>query len=387
MYFDFLATTPLDARVRAKMDAFWHAQFGNPHSADHAYGFEAAQAVETAATQMSTLLPLSAQGGQWIFTSGASEANNLALKGIAEDATMNGNSDRRRILVSAIEHACVMETARYLEKRGFSVEFLPINNDGVLDMDEFSRRMKDDVLFVSVMWANNEIGTIQPVADVARFCKQYGAIFHSDAAQAAGKIMLDAPDGFFPDLISLSAHKMYGPKGIGALYIGKGRKVSPQIHGGGQQGGLRSGTVPVPLVAGLGAAVAVAMQDMGADAQRMSAMRDRFETRLREVFDDLRINGEASPRLPQASNLQIPGVDMGDLIAALPEIAVSRGSACGSAKDQVSHVLAAMRMEFFAHECLRVSFGRTSNDDAADQLADLIIPVAQSLRAAQKKYA
>jgi cysteine desulfurase len=387
MYFDFLATTPLDDRVRAKMDAFWQTQFGNPHSADHSYGFEAAQAVEAAAAQLNALLPLSAQNGQWIFTSGASEANNLALKGIAEDAAMNGGSDRRRILVSAIEHACVIETARYLERRGFAVEFLPVNNDGALDMDEFARRMGGDVLLVSVMWANNETGVIQPVADVARLCAEHGAIFHSDAAQAAGKIPLSAPEGFFPDMISLSAHKMYGPKGVGALYIGKGRKITPQIHGGGQQGGLRSGTVPVPLAAGLGAAALIAMQDMDQDAERLGAMRDRFEARLREAFDDLRINGEASPRLPQASNVQIPGVDMGDLIAALPEIAVSRGSACGSAKDQVSHVLAAMRMEFFAHECLRVSFGRTSDDDAADQIADLIVPVAQALRAAQKKYA
>lgn len=386
MYFDFLATTPLDDRIREKMDAYWHVQFGNPHSADHAYGFEAAQAVDSVTKQMKALLPLSAQGGKWVYTSGASEANNLSLKGVAEDALLNGGSDRRRILVSAIEHACVLESARYLERRGFKVEYLPVNNEGILDLDEFAHRINGDVLLVSVMWANNETGVIQPVEEIARLCRQHGALYHCDAAQAAGKIPLNAED-FFPDLLSLSAHKLYGPKGVGALYIRDGVMIAPQIHGGGQQKGLRAGTVPVPLVVGLGAAVSYAIDGMADEGARLARLRDRFETRLREEFSDFRINGDGAPRLPHASNFQIPGVDMGDLMAALPDIAVSRGAACGSGGGKVSHVLAAMRMEFFAHECLRVSFGRMIADDNAGILETAIIEVAHAIRGSSaQKY-
>lgn len=386
MYFDYLATTPLDKRVAHEMAPFWAEAFGNPHSSDHAYGFEASQAVAKAQDRLNGLIPPKARGGRWVFTSGASEANNLAIKGAAEQALSSGNP-RRRILVSAIEHACVLESARYLEGRGFSIEYLPVNNDGVLDLDEAGRKIGADVLLVSVMWANNEIGTIQPIGEVLELCHAHGVLFHSDAAQAAGKIPLELSSGAFPDLVSLSGHKMYGPKGIGVLYVAEGVALAAQIHGGGQQGGLRAGTVPVPLVVGLGEAARFAIEDMERDAARLARFRDGFERALKDAFPDLRVNGGEAPRLAQVSHFQIPDVDMGDLMTAMEDVAFSRGSACGSAKDQVSHVLAAMRMEFFAHECLRVSFGRMTTDEEAGEMTTRLIETAQALRDAQKKYA
>lgn len=383
MYFDYLATTPLDDRVLQAMQPYWTVAFGNPHSHDHAYGMEAKQAVERARAGLDTLLPRALRNtGRWVFTSGATEANNLVLKGLAEADTFPAPAGRRRILISAIEHACVLQSAAWLSRRGYIVEQLPVTNDGVLDLDELVAKLSDDVLLVSVMWANNETGVVQPVADIARLCRAHGALFHSDAAQAAGKIPLELPYSLFPDFITLSAHKLYGPKGIGALYATGNNtdKLSPQIHGGGQQDGLRAGTLPMPLIAGMGAAAEIAVRECGGDGLRLQALRNSFERHLTGAFPDLRVNGATAPRLPHVSHIQIPGVEMGDLLSALPEIAVSRGSACGGHAGKVSHVMAAMRMEFFAHECLRISFGRPTTPGDVEALTSLLIETATNIR-------
>lgn len=384
MYFDYLATTPLDPRVEKAMAPYWRDVFGNPHSLDHAYGLDAAKAVSDALHSLDALTAAYPAGGRWITTSGATEANNLALKGLAEQALYGPySSSRRRILVSAIEHPCVLATAAYLAQRGFIVEHLPVTNDGALDLGVLDEKLSDDVLCVSVMWANNETGVIQPIGEIAERCRRHGVYFHSDAAQVVGKISLVTVNGFLPDFIALSAHKFYGPKGIGALYAAQDmvQRLFPQMHGGGQQDGLRSGTLPVPLVVGLGAAASCAVSDMTAEAARLQDLRDGFERALSGTFPDFTVNGKNAPRLPHVSHFQIPGVDMADLLQLVPDIAVARGSACSTEKNDVSHVLAAMRMEFFAHECLRVSLGRMTTRGDVEALTALLIDGATQLRA------
>lgn len=374
LYLDHQATTPLDSRVLAKMTPYLVESFGNPHSADHAVGWQATRAVEESAEQLGALI--GADPDEIIFTSGATEANNLALLGLARRAS-GGN--RRRILIAATEHKCVLAIGRVLASQlGFSVETLPVDRCGRINLDALEERMADDVLAVSIMAVNNEIGTIQDVERICQVSASHGAVFHCDGAQApAAMDMSSFADQ--ADLLSLSAHKMYGPKGIGALYIRRDlqNRIEPLIYGGGQQNGLRSGTLPTPLCVGIGAAASLLQGERGkAERDKLAELRDQFVQELRDLRWPVRLNGpEPGPqRHPGNVNLQFEGISAHDLLGALqPNLAASTGSACTTGVPEPSHVLRAIGLSTEqADSSIRFSFGRGTTVQDITRATDLI---------------
>lgn len=375
IYLDYQATTPVDPAVAAAMQPHLVDRFGNPHS-QHRYGWEAEAAVDAARGQIAQLL--NAAPETIVFTSGATEASNLALKGVL---TAPGQR-RRRIVTVATEHSCVLDTAQYLHELGAELTLLGVDEDGLVRLDEAERAIGDDVAIVSVMAVNNEIGVTQPVADVAKLARRAGAVMHCDAAQAFGKLPLDV-EALGVDLLSLSGHKIYGPKGIGALYVRPGTRLTPQMHGGGQEGnGLRSGTLAPMLCAGLGKAAELATRQMDADRAHVEALWDRA---LAAINVDYRINGSTGERWRGNLNVSFPGVDGARLLADLRGLAVSAGAACASAKGKPSHVLAALGLpDKLAKASLRIGWGRFTTVEEIDAAMAMINAAvrAQGARAA-----
>jgi cysteine desulfurase len=373
VYLDNQSTTPCDPRVVAAMLPWFTERFGNPHSAEHALGREAEAAVEAARAEVAALI--GAEPREVILVSGATEANNLAIKGAARFAASQGDT-RRRVVTTATEHPCVLEAVRDLGPEGFEPVVLPVEADGRLDPLLLREALAAaPTLLVSVMAANNETGVLQDLGTLATVAREGGALFHTDAAQAAGKVPLDV-QALGLDLLSLSGHKLYGPKGVGALWVRRRPRVrlSPLFSGGGQERGLRSGTLPTPLIVGLGEACRLARAEMADEAARVRAQRDRLLAQLRRAVPGLRVNGTMAHRLPGNLNLAFPGVTAQALMAAVPDLCVSTGSACSSAELETSHVLRAMGVpDAVARASLRLGLGRFTSaadvDFAAGALA------------------
>lgn len=378
IYLDYQATTPLDPLVLDKMTPFLGDSFGNPHSSDHIVGWQAAEAVTAATGSIANLI--GADPDEVVFTSGATEANNLALLGLAYRAPR-----RRRILVSAIEHKCVLETARVLEeKMGFAVDMIPVDKQGRVDINAFERLLDETVLVASVMAVNNEIGTIQDIPRIASLLESHGILLHCDAAQAPSA--MDLRDlAAHADLASLSAHKIYGPQGIGALYLRRDiqKQVEPLIYGGGQQKGLRSGTVPVALCAGMGAACDIlASLDIADERMRVARHRDTFVKLLQKSSFPVVVNGpDVEHRHPGNANIQFPNFDAHEIIATLqPQLAASTGSACASGTPEPSHVLRAIGLTKDQSESsVRFSFGRFTSNNEIEKASFLVHDILDHL--------
>jgi cysteine desulfurase len=388
VYLDNQSTTPLDPRVLDAMLPYFTEEFGNPHSESHIYGKEAAAAVERARADVARLI--GADPREIVFTSGATEANNLALKGAAHFARAHpqagapaGRPPRDRIVTLATEHKCVLESAAALGREGFDIVSVPVQPNGLVSLDRLAEALDERTLIVSVMAAHNEIGVIQPLAEIGALCRARGVLFHTDAAQAFGKIPLDV-EAMKIDLMSISGHKIYGPKGIGALYVRRRPRVRllPLFDGGGQERGLRSGTLPTPLCVGLGYAAAIAREEMESEAARLRALRDRLQKNLMRRVPGLRVNGDIEHRLPGNLNLSFPGLTAPELIAACPTVAMSTGSACTSASVEPSYVLRALGLpDALANASIRLGIGRFTSAEEVDFASDALAAAASRLHA------
>ncbi len=372
VYLDNQATTRCDPRVLAVMLPWFSEHYGNPHSVEHVMGTDAESAVEDARAQVAALI--GAEPREVVFTSGATESNNIAIKGAARHALRSG-SDRRRVITVATEHKCVLESVADLKDEGFEPIFLPVRPDGLLDPDVLRDALTVPTLLVSIMTVNNEIGVVQDILTHAAIAKAAGALFHTDAAQAVGKVPIDVTAAKI-DLLSISGHKIYGPKGVGALYVRRRPRVRlvPLFSGGGQERGLRSGTLPAPLVIGLGEACRLAGAEMAEEATRIAALRTRLLDRLLAALPDVRINATMEARIPGNLNLMFPAVTAAELMARVPDLCVSTGSACSSAEIEPSYVLSALGLSpEDAARSLRIGIGRFTSpadiDFAAAALA------------------
>ncbi len=376
IYLDYQATTPTDPRVVAAMLPYFTERFGNPGSVSHAYGHEAERAVEKARGQIAALI--GAEAREIVFTSGATESNNLAIKGAAHFHRAQG---RDHVVTVATEHKCVLESAAALERDGFRVTMLGVDGRGFVDPRDIERAIDGRTAIVSVMAANNEIGVVQPIAEIGALCRAAGVLFHSDAAQAVGKIPIDV-NAMTVDLMSISGHKIYGPKGIGALYVRRRprARISPLIDGGGQERGLRSGTLPTPLCVGLGEAADISRVEMAEEAVRLLALRERFLSRVRARIPEVQLNGDAEARLPGNLNLSFPGIAATDLMEACPGVAVSSGSACTSAELEPSYVLRTLGFsDERAGASIRIGFGRMTTEREVDRAAEILTDAARGL--------
>jgi cysteine desulfurase len=376
IYLDHHATTPVDPRVVDAMLPYLTERFGNAASRSHPYGWQAEEAVEQAREQVADLI--GATPKEIVFTSGATESDNLALKGVAELAT------GRHFVTSTIEHKAVIDPLRHLERSaGAQVTWLAPDREGLIAVEQVQAALRADTALVSLMHANNEIGVLNPVADLGALCKARGVLFHSDAAQSVGRIPVDV-QAMGIDLLSISAHKLYGPKGIGALYVRRRDprvRLAPQIHGGGHERGLRSGTLPVHQIVGFGAACALARAEMAAEAERLRALRDRLLARLRAEVPDLHVNGSLEHRLPNNLNVSFADVEGEALLMALRDFALSSGAACTSATLEPSHVLRALRIgDDLAHASLRFGLGRANGEADVDRAAAAVGEAVRSLR-------
>jgi len=379
VYLDNQATTPVDPRVLDRMLPYFSQHFANPASIQHAAGRAVADAVEGARAEVAALL--GADEREIVFTSGATEANDLAIKGAIRFARGHGRGDG--IVTLATEHKCVLESAEAMRREGARVTVLPVGPDGLVDLDRLADAIDDRTVIVSVLAAHNEIGTVQPLAEIGSLCRARGVLFHTDAAQAAGKIPLDV-EAMRIDLLSVSAHKLYGPKGIGCLYVRRRprARLEAQMDGGGQERAIRSGTVASPLVVGFGAAAAIARRELADEAPRLAALNARFLARLRTALPDVTVNGHPARRLAGNLNLAIPGVPAAELVLALSEdVALSTGSACTSAEVEPSYVLRAIGLdEATAKASFRVAVGRFTVEAEVDYAADRIAATAAALR-------
>lgn len=377
IYLDYQATTPMDPRVLEVMMPYFTHKFGNPGSRSHAYGWEAEEAVEKARGQIAKLI--GADEKEVIYTSGATESNNLAIRGVAEFY-----KDRKNHIITTVtEHKCVLDTCRHLEQQGFEVTYLPVQQNGLLDLDVLRAAITDKTVLVSVMAVNNEIGVIQPLAEIGKICREHKVFFHTDAAQAAGKIPLDV-EAMNIDLMSISGHKIYGPKGIGALYVRRKPRVRlvAMIHGGGQERGFRSGTLPTPLCVGLGEACEIAMKEMGAESKRLAGLQERMLKGLRAKLTDIVVNGDLERRIPGNLNISFAYVEGESLMMGIKGLSVSSGSACTSASLEPSYVLRALGVEEeMAHTSLRIGLGRFTTEHEVDTAVDELVRHVTKLRA------
>lgn len=379
IYLDNNATTPADPRVVDAMLPWLTNRPGNPSSRSHRLGWEARESVEAARRHIAGLIGASER--EIVFTSGATESDNLAIKGVFERYAQKG----RHMITVGTEHPAVLEPFRYLSKKGGEITVLPVKPDGRIDLDQLDAAIRKDTVMVSIMWANNETGVIQPMIEIGELCRKRGVLLMSDAAQAFGKIPVDV-EATGIHLLSISAHKMYGPKGIGALYI-RGRNprvtIDPQLHGGGQQGGLRPGTLNVPGIVGFGTAAAIAQSCMLSEAASLRALRDTLEHSLLERLPAVSINGDPHNRLPHVSNLSFVGVEADSiLMACAGKLALSTGSACASATTEPSHVLRAMGAgQHRAKSALRFSLGRFTTEEEINQTKEIIVETVSQLRA------
>ncbi|MCH7888252.1 MAG: IscS subfamily cysteine desulfurase [Proteobacteria bacterium] len=382
IYLDYQATTPADPRVVEAMLPYFTEKFGNPHSREHAFGLESEHAVDGARDRIAALI--GADPKEIVFTSGATESNNLALKGVARFWQQRRPGKRDHLITLATEHKCVLETCRQLEHDGFAVTYLPVPRNGLIDLDGLREAVGERTLLVSVMGANNEIGVIQPLAEIGAICRERGAFFHSDCAQAVGKIPLDV-DEMNIDLMSLSGHKIYGPKGIGVLYVRRRPRVrlTPLIDGGGQERGMRSGTLPTPLCVGLGEACAIAEREMAAEDARIRGLRDRLYNGITGRISGVSLNGDLDHRLAGNLNLGFAGVGGESLLAALEDLAVSSGSACTSASIEPSYVLRALGVDdSLIDGSIRFGVGRFTTEAEIDYAVGAVVEHVGALRAA-----
>jgi len=388
VYLDNHATTPVDPRVFESMRPYFTEIFGNAASRSHSFGWQAEDAVEKARKQVAALIG-AASPKEIIFLSGATESNNLAIKGAVEASAGRGNHVVTHVVTVATEHKAILDTAKRLEKQGVRVTYLPVEPDGLLDPQKFRDALADDTVLASVMYANNEIGVIHNIRELGRIAKERGVLFHTDAAQAAGKVAIDVNADNI-DMLSISGHKMYGPKGIGALYV-RARdprvQLIAQIDGGGHERGMRSGTLNVPGVVGLGAACAIAKSEMAEESQRLASLRDRLKDRLLAGLDHISINGSLESRLPNNLNVSFGYVDGEALLMGIHDVAVSTGSACTSATIEPSHVLKALGAgDDRAHSSLRFGLGRFNTEEEIDYVAARVIEVVQKLRELSPLY-
>ena len=377
VYMDHHATTPLDPRVLEAMLPYLTEKFGNPASCTHQFGWDAEAGVDKARKQVAGLI--NAQPEEIIFTSGATESDNLAIKGVARANRHRGN----HLVTLAIEHYAVLDACRRLEEEGFKVSYLPVGCDGLLNLEEFERVLTDQTILASVMAANNEIGTIQPIGEFGRLCRARGILFHTDAVQALGKIEIDV-EAMGIDLLSLSAHKIYGPKGVGALYIRQKEprlRLTPLVDGGGHERGMRSGTLNVPGIVGLGQACEICREELDREPARLEILRDRLKTGIMAGLDDVAINGSLTERLPNNLNLRFAGVDAESFLMALKDIALSSGSACNSTGEGASYVLQALGLsEEAAASSIRFGLGRFNTEEEVDFTIERVIQTVKSLR-------
>jgi cysteine desulfurase len=387
LYMDNHATTPLDPRVLEAMMPYFTGKFGNAASRNHQFGWEAEAAVEIARGQIAKLIGATAK--EIIFTSGATESNNLALKGIAEMYREQGN----HIITQVTEHKAVLDTCKKLEKMGYIVTYLPVQADGLIDLEDLKRAIVTEgpnkTILVSIMYANNEIGVIQPIREIGKICHEKKVLFHTDAVQAVGKIPVDViADNI--DVLSLSGHKIYGPKGVGALYVRRRNprvQITEQINGGGHERGMRSGTLNVPGIVGLGAACEICQSEMATEAAREAELRDHLKQKLENALDYTQVNGNMDHHLPGNLNMSFVYVEGESLLMGINDIAVSSGSACTSATLEPSYVLKALGLgDEIAHSSIRFGLGRFNNKAEVDYVADKIIDVVLKLRELSPLY-
>src|SRR2546421_4062003 len=383
IYMDYHATTPVDPRVLETMLPSFAESFGHAASRNHPFGWVAEEAVDKARKQVADLIGANAK--EIVFTSGATESDNLAIKGAAEMYREKGN----HIITCVTEHKAVIDTCKRLEKEGFRVTYLPVQKDGRINLDDLRAAISDKTILISIMTANNEIGVIQPVAEIGAIAKEKGILFHTDAVQAVGKIPFNVND-LKVDMASISAHKMYGPKGVGALFVRRRNPrvlLAPLIDGGGHERGMRSGTLNVPGIVGFGRAAELCKQEMESDTKRLSALRDRLNARLHKGLDEIYINGSTEHRLPHNLNISFAYVEGESLLMGINDVAVSSGSACTSASLEPSYVLKALGAgDDLAHSSIRFGLGRWTTDEEVDYVVDKLTKVVRRLREMSPLY-
>jgi cysteine desulfurase len=383
VYMDNNATTRTDPRVLEAMLPFFTEDYGNAASRYHLFGRRAEAAVEEARAQVAEII--GANTKEIIFTSGATESDNLALKGVANMYRQKGN----HLVTAATEHRAVLDTCRHLEREGFHVTYLPVDKDGLVTVEQIAAAVTEQTLLVSLMAANNEIGTLQPLGEIGRLCKERGVLFHSDAVQAVGKIPIDA-EHLGVDLLSLTAHKIYGPKGIGALYVRARNprvRLTPLIDGGGHERGMRSGTLPVPSIVGFGKACALCRLELTHEAERLARLRDRLHRGITKELDHVSLNGHATKRLPGNLNLSFAYVEGEALMMAIRDVALSSGSACTSANPEPSYVLKALGVgDELAHSSIRFGLGRFNTEEEVDYVIGQVVRAVRKLRALSPTY-
>ncbi len=377
IYMDNHATTRVDPRVFEAMRPYFCDVYGNAASRNHSFGWQAEEAVEKARRQVAALIGANAK--EIVFTSGATESNNLALKGIAKKGD--------QVITATTEHKAILDTCKHLESEGVAVTYLPVERDGLLDLEKLRNAITDRTVLVSVMAANNETGTVQNIAEIGSIAKERGVLVHTDAAQQAGKLPIDVVN---LDLLSISGHKMYGPKGVGALYVRRRDprvQLAPQMDGGGHERGMRSGTLNVPGIVGLGEACAIAMREMREESRRLASLRDKLKDRLMAGLDEVYVNGTMESRLPNNLNMSFAYVESESLMMGINDIAVSSGSACTSATLEPSHVLKALGLgDDRAHSSIRFGLGRFTTEEEVDYVAGRVIQVVQKLRELSPLY-
>jgi len=383
IYMDNHATTPMDPRVLEAMLPYFMEKFGNAASRNHPFGWVAEEAVEQAREQIAKLVGATTK--EIIFTSGATESDNLAIKGVAEMYREKGN----HIITAVTEHKAVLDTCKRLEKYGYRVTYLPVQKDGLVDLEDLKRAIDDKTILVTIMAANNEIGVLQPWAEIGKLCRERGVLFHTDATQAVGKVPVDVNKQNI-DLMSISAHKMYGPKGVGALYVRRKNprvQISAIIDGGGHERGMRSGTLNVPSIVGLGKACELAREEMAQETARLSGLRDRLKDRIMGRLDEVYINGSMEHRLPANLNISFAYVEGESLLMGINDVAVSSGSACTSATLEPSYVLKALGTgDDLAHSSIRFGIGRFNTEAEVDYVADRVCETVERLRELSPLY-
>ncbi|MEK7654690.1 MAG: IscS subfamily cysteine desulfurase [Pseudomonadota bacterium] len=382
IYLDYQSTTPCDPRVVEVMLPYFSEKFGNPHSRNHSFGWEAEEAVEKSRKQIAVLI--NADPKEIIFTSGATESNNLALRGIAG---FYGHK-KNHIITSVIEHKCILDTCRHLQQQGFEITYLPVSNKGLIDPQNVKNAIKDTTCMVSIMAVSNEIGVIQPIAEIGQLCRERGVFFHTDAAQAAGKMTLDV-QAMQIDLMSISAHKIYGPKGIGALYVNRKPRVrlSAMITGGGQERGMRSGTLAPMLCVGFGEACAISQANMPQEITQLKALTRLFYEGVTSQLEEVYLNGDEEKRIPGNLNLSFAYVEGEGLMMAMKDLCVSSGSACTSASLEPSYVLRAIGVgEDLAHTSIRFGLGRFTTEEEVDYAIKRVVESVNKLRAMSPLY-
>jgi len=383
VYLDNHATTPMDPRVLEAMLPFFTEKFGNAASRNHSFGWEAEEAVEKSRKQIADLI--GANSKEIIFTSGATESDNLAIKGVAQMYAEKGN----HIITAASEHKAVLDTCKRLEKEGCRVTYLPLKADGTIDLDMLRESITDKTILVSLMFANNEIGVLQPVREIGKICRERGVLFHSDAVQAIGKVPVNVNADNI-DLMSITGHKLYGPKGVGALYVRRRNprvQLTAQMDGGGHERGMRSGTLNVPSIVGLGEACAICHREMAEESKKLQGMRDYLKDRLMGELDQVFINGSMEHRLPHNLNISFSYVEGESLLMGINDIAVSSGSACTSATLEPSYVLKALGLgDDLAHSSIRFGIGRFNTMEEVEYTAGRVIEIVKKLRELSPLY-